>query len=135
MFRPRASSTYSSARSAIRTQALPKYCRTRGRISRARPPRIQLILVFFMVCCSSGAIRHTLTQQARGAQREDDDEHDERKDIGVMAAQQTARERADIPRADGFDEAQQNATDHRTRQVADAAEHGRRESLRSEERR
>src|SRR3990167_9463347 len=129
MFRPRASSTYSRARSAMRTQALPKYCRIRGRTSRAMAPRIQLTLVFFMVCSSSGAIRHTLTQQARGAQRQDDDEHDEREDVGVVAAEQAARERADVARADGFDEAQQNAAHHRAGQVADAAEHGRREGL------
>mgnify|MGYP006943396818 CR=1 FL=1 len=37
MFRPSASSTYSSAMSAMRTQALPKYCRIRGSTSRAAP--------------------------------------------------------------------------------------------------
>src|SRR5574343_1149925 len=129
MFRPRASSTYSRAMSAMRTQALPKDCRRSGSTSSAMPPRIQLTLVFFMVWCSSGAIGHTLTQQARGTQRQDDDEHDERKDVGVVAAQQTARERADVTRADGFDEAQQNAAHHRAGQVANAAKHRRREGL------
>src|SRR5574343_708484 len=129
MFRPRASSTYSSAMSAMRTQALPKDCRRSGSTSSAMPPRIQLTLVFFMVWCSSGAIRHTLTQQARGAQRQDDDEHDEREDVGVVAAQQAAREGADVARADGFDQAQKDATDHGTGEVADTPEHGCREGL------
>eukprot|EP01034_Spumella_vulgaris_P041673 gene41674-51638_t len=41
----------------------------------------------------------------------------------------TARERADVARADGFDETQQNAAHHCTGQVANAAEHRRREGL------
>ena len=63
------------------------------------------------------------------AQREDDDEHNESKDIGVLTAQHPARQIADIARADGLDQPQQQAADHRPGQIADTTEHGRREGL------
>ena len=46
-----------------------------------------------------------------------------------MAAQHTARERADVARADGFDQPQQDAANNRPGQVANAAEHRCREGL------
>src|SRR5574344_2156113 len=107
MFSPSASITYSSARSAMRTQALPKYCSTSGSTSSATAPRIHWILLFFMVVGSSGAVGHALAQQARGTQREDDDEHDESEDVGVVAAQHAPREVTDVARADGLDQPQQ----------------------------
>src|SRR3954447_5647508 len=139
MFSPRASSTYSSAKSAMRTQKLPADCRMKGRISspmalnttmRMRSRRsfgFMLALIRF----SSGAVRHPLAEQPRGPQREHDDQHDEGEDVAVLAAQHAAGDDADVARADGLDQSEQDAADHRARQVADAAEHRRGEGLQS----
>src|SRR3954468_7014959 len=131
MFSPRASSTYSSAKSAMRTQKLPADCRMKGRISspmalnttmRMRSRRsfgFMLALIRF----SSGAVRHPLAEQPRGPQREHDDQHDEGEDVAVLAPQDAAGDDADVAGTDGLDEAQEDAAHHRAGQVADAAEH------------
>src|SRR6478735_9877904 len=116
--------------SAIRTQALPWLCSSSGRTSRptAASRKTTMFLLFFMVR-SSSPVRHTLAEQPRGPQRQHDDQNDERKDVAVVAAQYIARERADVARADGFDQPQQDAANHRAGEVADAAEHSRSEGL------
>ena len=52
MFRPRASITYSSAMSTMRTQALPKLCSTSGTSSSAMPQTMNAISLFFCVMFS-----------------------------------------------------------------------------------
>ncbi len=78
---------------------------------------------------SSGAVGHAFAEQARRPQGQDDDQHDEGEDVGVVAAEHAARQRADVARADGLDQAEQDAADHGAGQVPDAAEHRRREGL------
>src|SRR3990167_4210311 len=125
MFRPSASSTYSSATSMMRTQALPNCCATSGVTSRKIPARMKTTSLFFsmMVLRGSGAIRHALAEQALRAQREHEDQHEEGEDVLVVAAEHAAGERADVAGAERLDQPEHHAAQHRARQVADAAEH------------
>src|SRR3990167_7696429 len=96
--------------SRIRTQELlPVDCNRTGRSSRAAPASRKTIslpdLVFIMMVSSSGTVRHAFAQQARGAQRQHDGQHDEGKDVGVLAAQYSPRELAEITGAQRFDPA------------------------------
>src|SRR5437763_12690957 len=95
IFRPRASSTYSSAVSAMRTQKLPAYCSSSGRMTKASAPSTQVILLTGGrragkaawtedMRAPSGAVGHAFAQQARGSQREDEDQDDEGEDVGVV---------------------------------------------------
>src|SRR4051794_10153059 len=131
MFRPSASSTYSSAKSAMRTQKLPADCSSSGSTSSATAATAVMASLFCLsfTCCSSGPVGHALAQEARWPQGEDDDEHDEGEDVGVVPAQPPPRGHADVARADGLDQPQQEAAHHRATQVADAAEHRGRERL------
>src|SRR4051812_35074680 len=134
MFRPRASIMYSSAASTMRTQPLPKYWAKKGRISSSTAPMTKLTNLFFMEMFSwssfgSGAIRHALAEQALRAQRQHEDQHDEREDVLVVRAEHAAGDLADVAGAERLDQAQQHAAQHGAGQVADAAEHGRREGL------
>src|SRR5438874_6720380 len=93
MFRPSASSTYSSAVSAMRTQKLPKYCSTSGSATSSSAPTIHTTILFcrlmksIMIRSPSGAVGDAFAEQARGPERQHDDQHDEREDVGVLAAQ------------------------------------------------
>src|SRR5215208_1082403 len=134
MFSPSASSTYSSSESTMRTQALPPCCRTRGRISSSTAPTTMTTYLFCLLMksimiFSSGPVRHAFAQQSRGSQRQHDDQHDEGEDVGVVAAQDATGGHSDVARTDRLDQPQQHAADHRAGQVADAAEHRRRECL------
>src|SRR3954468_19281859 len=124
MFRPRASSTYNSALSAIRTQKLPAACSSSGRIASATAAsRIVMSLLRLSIIDSSGTVRHAFTQQAGGPQREHHDQDDEREDVRIVTAQDAAGQRAEVARADRLDQPQEHATQHGAGQVADAAEH------------
>src|SRR6218665_934578 len=132
MFRPRASSTKSRAMSRMRTQALPKPCRMRGSTSRpmaASTMAMRRWREFICMCTTSSPVRHAFTQQARWPQCENRDQHDEGKDVGVVATQHTPRKVADITGADGFDEPEQDTSHYGTGQVADAAKDRGREGL------
>src|SRR6185369_9313260 len=134
MFRPSASSTYSSAESRMRTQALPPCCRMSGRISNISAPTAMTTYLFCrlmksIMIISSGPVRHALAQQPRGPQRQHEDQHDESEDVGVVAAQDATGHHSDVAGADRFDQSKQDAAHHRAGQVADAAEHGRGERL------
>ena len=84
-----------------------------GNTSNAIPMRVYRRFLFCVMAISSSPVGHALAQQARGAQREHDDQHDEGEDVGVVAAQHAAGERADVARADGFDQAQEHASHDR----------------------
>src|SRR5437762_5412421 len=129
MFSPSASSTYSRPKSRMRTQKLPACWAMSGRTSNASAARRKTTSLFFMMSPSSGTVGHTLTEQALRAQRQDENEHDEGEDVGVVAAQHPAGELADVAGAERLDQAEQHTADHRARQVADAAEHRRGEGL------
>src|SRR6478752_7555866 len=98
--------------SAIRTQALPWVCSSSGSASTTTMPIAyrRVFLLFFMVR-SSGPVRHPLAEQAGRPQREHDDQHDEGEDVAVVAAQHIAGQGADVARADGLDQPQQDAAD------------------------
>src|SRR5437764_12000722 len=119
MLRPSASSTYSSAVSAIRTQKLLKYCSTSGSASSSAQPTAHATALFWRLMKSimprfpSRAVRDPFAEQARGPQRQHHDQHDEREDVGVLAAQHAAGRDADIAGADRLDEAEQDAAHHR----------------------
>src|SRR5438067_12025245 len=122
MLSPSASSTYRSAMSMMRTQALPNCCATSGTTSSAAAtkmkPTTRLSLKLIMVVGSSSCpVGHTLAQQALRSQGEHEDQHDEGEDVLVVAAQHAAGEQADVARAQRFDEPEQHAAHHRARQV------------------
>src|SRR4249920_1676815 len=99
MFRPSASSTYSSAMSMMRTQALPNCCATSGTMNKATAAtRNTTSFLSFMgfSCAGSGTVRHTLAEQAGRPHGQHEDQHDEGEDVLVMAAQDAAGERADV---------------------------------------
>src|SRR3954454_990850 len=105
MFRPRASITYNSAASAMRTQALPCVCSTSGNTSSATAATANTAYLFCrsMKCImlpASCAVRHTLAQQSGRPQGEHRNQHDEGEDVRVVAAQHAAGERADVARPD-----------------------------------
>src|SRR3569832_2403149 len=113
--------------SAMRTQKLPAHWRPSGRTMSASAQMPYTTHLFWrwrrsFIGFSSGAVRDAFAEPPRRAQREHGDQHDEREDIGVVAAQHAAREFADVARAVRFDEAQQIPADHRARKVADTSE-------------
>src|SRR5215471_19290634 len=107
MFRPSASSTYSSAKSMMRTQKLPAYCAAAGSTSsRNAANRNHSNLLFFMrSALGSGSVGHALAEQALRPHGEHQDQHDEREDVLVVAAQHTTGERADVAGAERLDQA------------------------------
>src|SRR3954469_5195408 len=133
MFRPSASSTYSSAVSAMRTQKLPAACSISGRIASARAPSTHSTVLFglliVMAARPSGAVLDAFAQQAGRPQREHHDQDDESEDVRVVASQYTPGQGAEVAGTDRLDQPQQDAADHRAGQVADAAEPRRRERL------
>src|SRR5450830_2138270 len=125
MLSPRASNTYSSAMSAMRTQALPKFCRINGSINRptAANRKTAIFCCCFMMFLLSGTICHPLTQQAGGSQGQHKDQHNEGKNIGIVTTQHATRERANVAGTQGFDQTQQDATQHSAAQVTNTAKH------------
>ena len=118
--------------SMIRTQALPAIWTTNGRTqsSTAAPIRTTSF------CCARGvgearqcSIGDALAEQALRPQREHEDQDDEGEDVLVVAAEDAAGEVADVAGAERFDQAEQDAADHRAGEVADAAEDRRGERL------
>src|SRR3954463_4753965 len=100
----------------MRTQALPKVCRPSGSASSSKAATSMAtsfwfwfrFKVFIVMPYRSCPVRHPLAQQARGPQCQHDDEHDEGKNVGVVAAQHTAGQLADVAGADRLDQPQQN---------------------------
>src|SRR5512142_1397884 len=116
--------------STMRTQALPWVGSSSGRASNATAAiRKTMRFLLFMASLPSGSVCHPLAQQAGRPHGQRQDQDDESEDVAVLAAQHAASDGAQVTGTDGFDEAEQDAADHRTGQVADAAEHGRREGL------
>ena len=60
------------------------------------------------------------------------DGHDEGKNILIVAAKETTGQVFDITRTKGFDQSEQNAAQHRTSEIANAAENGSGERLQAE---
>src|SRR5450755_1258086 len=108
--------------SMMRTQALPNGCTATGStsstIAAIAKTTTLLSLVMFMRC-SSGAVGHAFAEQPLGSQCQHQDQHDERKDVLVVAAENAAGQRADVARAQRFDQAEQHAAEHRASEVAD----------------
>src|SRR5262245_50295099 len=122
MFSPSASSTYSSAKSMMRTQKLPAYCATAGSTnsSTAAPTNTSSLFLTRL----SGTIGHPFAEQALRPHGQHEDQHDEGEDVLVVAAEHAAGQLADVAGAERLDQAEQHTAHHRARQVADAAEHG-----------
>src|SRR5687767_13491979 len=121
MFRPSASSTYSSAKSMMRTQKLPAYCATPGSTSSRNAAAMKTI----SLCLTrlSRTVGHPFAEQALRPHREHEDQHDEGEDVLVVAAEHAAGQHADVAGAEGLDQPEQHAADHRAGQIADATEH------------
>src|SRR3954453_18097199 len=106
--------------SMMRTQALPKCWTTSGRTRRpiaATAKTRSLFAGAFMTALLLGAVGDTLAEQSLRAQRQHEDEHDEGEDILVVAAEDAAREGADVAGAHRLDEAEQHAPDHRPGEI------------------
>src|SRR3954470_11929212 len=122
--------------SMMRTHALPAIWTTNGSTQRAMPAIRKAISFCWrgasanrVMAWRSGAIGDALAEQALRAQREHQDEHDEGEDVLVVAAENAAGEVADVAGTERLDQAEQDAADHRTGEVADAAEDGSGERL------
>src|SRR3989304_1978576 len=149
MFSPSASITYSSAKSMMRTQPRPPTApATNGNSASATamsaipihfkrgfrfPLSSQSVTWLASPClcyasARSGPFRHPLTHEARGPEHEHHDQYEERKHVLVIAAQEPAREIADVSRSEALDKAEQHAARHCATQVADPRPGRRRES-------
>src|SRR5687768_12495138 len=118
--------------SMMRTHALPKYCATSGSSTRPMPAPMKtaiLLSLRFMAGAPSRSIGDAFAEQALRSQGQHQDQHDEREDVLVVAAENAAGQHADVAGAERFNEAEQHAADHRAGQVADAAEDRRGERL------
>src|SRR5689334_7681914 len=106
--------------SRMRTQALPKYCAMKGSTTSPMPSRMKFrrcrrrrasssaavggaAVAVVMAMAVSGAVRDALAEQALRPQREHEDEHDEREDVLVVAAEDAARERTDVAGSERLD--------------------------------
>src|SRR5262245_9172663 len=127
MLRPSASSTYSSAKSMMRTQKLPAYCATPGSTTSRKATATKTSSLFFSRL--SGTVGHPFAEQALRPHGEHEDQHDEGEDVLVVAAEHAAGQLADVAGAERFDQPQQHPAHHRPGEVADAAEHRRGERL------
>src|SRR5574337_1428966 len=108
MFSPSASIVYRSALSTMRTQASPAFCSTSGSRNKATPAAQKAAICRFRFMVSpcgsrSGTVRDALAAQARRPQREHEDQHDEREDVDVVAAQDAAGDLADVAGAERLD--------------------------------
>src|SRR5512139_2251186 len=110
MFSPSASSTYSSAKSRMRTQKLPAYCATAGSTSNstAAPMKTNSLLRTRL----SRTVGHPFAEQALRPHGEHEDQHDEGEDVLVVAAEHATGELADVAGAERLDQAEQHAADH-----------------------
>src|SRR5512135_1111163 len=106
MFSPSASSTYSRAMSAMRTQKLPASWNRIGSTSSATAASRKITSLFFMVVSplSSGAVGHALAKQTLRTQRQHQDQHDEGEDVLVVRAEHAAGEVADVAGAQRLDQ-------------------------------
>src|SRR5438477_7457829 len=118
-----------------------------------RPPRLSAESI--SPAAGSCAVRHALAEQARRPEYEHQYQHEKCEHVLVVAAEQAqlavargafllqrvakprksadVRYVADIARAERFDDAEQDASEHRAGEVADAAEHRRCKSLEAEQ--
>src|SRR5512134_3224034 len=129
MFRPSASSTYSSAKSITRTQKLPAYCATPGSTTSRKATATKTSSLFFNRL--SRTVGHPFAEQALRAHGQHEDQHDEGEDVLIVAAEHAAGQCADVAGAERLDQPEQHAAHHRAGQVADAAEHRGGERLQS----
>src|SRR6266571_6643069 len=111
--------------SMMRTQELPNWAATNGKIS--RPISSTAILVYawrglfwtsklrsaIRFLCVSGAVGHTFAHDAGRPDREHDNQDHEGEDVLVVAAEEAAGQVADIAGAQAVDDAEQDAADHR----------------------
>src|ERR1700754_3942571 len=69
------------------------------------------------------SVRNAFAHDAGRTQRKYDDQHHEGEDVLVVAAQEVSGQVADGAGAQAFDQAEQDAAQHRAVDVADAAQH------------
>src|SRR3569623_2046614 len=128
MFSPNARMTYSSARSSSRTHERPSPASTRNGSSASpsasREKASQRDL---------STLDNARSQQARGAEHQHRDQHEECEHVLVIAAEEAAGQVADVARAEGLDQPQQQAAEHRAAQIAAAPQHRRRDGLAAEQ--
>src|SRR5437763_3279746 len=122
--------------SMIRTHALPAIWTRNGSTNSAAAASRnttsfcwRLASLKRVIAIPSGAVGDTLAEQPLRPEREDEDEDHEGEDVLVVAAQDAAGQRADVAGAERFNQPEQDTTDHRPGQVADAAEDRCRERL------
>src|SRR5471032_2139874 len=86
-------------------------------------------MMFLNLISGLGAVRHTFAHDAGRPHGEHDDQHDEGEDVLVVTAEEAAGEVADVAGAQALDNAEHDAAYHGAVNVADAAQHGRREAF------
>src|SRR5512143_1229673 len=128
MFRPSARTTYSSARSSSRTHERPSPASTRNGSSAspsASNPKLNQR--------DLSTLDNARSQQARRAEYQHRDQHEEREHVLVVAAEEAAGQVADVARAERLDQSQQEPPQHRAAEIADSAQHRSREGLETEQ--
>src|SRR5476649_195047 len=150
MFRPSDRNTNRMARLVMRTHAVPAAASANGRpmsaaaksatpshfacdlenILRQRLRTRDSCLVTRISCVApvaSSPVSHALAQQSRGAEHQNRNQHQEGEHVLVIAAENIVGQITDIACGEGFDDAEEDAAQHRARKVADTAQHGGRE--------
>src|SRR5678815_5734321 len=118
--------------SMMRTHALPKYWATSGSSTSPIPAPMKtaiLLSLMFMAGAPSRPVGDAFAEEPLRSQGQHQDQHDEREDVLVVAAEHAAGQHADVAGAERLDQAEQHAADHRAGEVADAAEDRRGERL------
>src|ERR1019366_701300 len=150
MFKPSDRNTKGMARLAMRTQAVPTDASANGSpisaiaIS-ATPSHFACALanIFIPRCpprasrfapSASSSVSYPLPEQTGGPEHQHRDQHQKGEHVLVIAAEDIIGQIADIACGEGFDDAKQNAAQHRARQIADSAQHGGRERFQAQER-
>src|SRR3990172_1001188 len=150
MFKPSDRNTNKMARLAMRTHAVPAAASANGSaisaiaisatpthfacgLANIFTPRIPS-RVSYLAPCASSAVSYPLPEQSGGPEHQHRDQHQESEHVLVIAAENIIGQVADIACAQGLDDAEQNAAQHRARKIADAAQHRGRERFHPQKR-
>src|SRR3990172_692864 len=150
MFRPSERNTNRMARLAMRTQAVPADASANGSpisaIAISTTP-IHFARAWEEILTSqtparvghfapraSSAVSYPLPEQSGGPEHQHRYQHQESEHVLIVAAEHIIGQVTDIACAQGFDDAEQDAAQHRPRNIADSAEHRGRECFHAQQR-
>src|SRR5450759_2876629 len=133
MFRPSDRNANRMARLVMRTHAVPAAASANGRpmsamATSATPSHFacgfEKIFIQRLASCPSSPVPNALAEESGRTQYEYGDQHQEGKHVLVIATENVVGQITDIACGEGFDDAEEDAAQHRSRKVADTAQHG-----------